>query len=172
MGLARIMTSPTSPFAAPSEPADASAAVRTILSTRVFAASREAVWAAFSDPVRLAQWWGPKGFTNTMHEFDLRPGGCWRSTLHAPDGADYENQKTFTEVVPVERVVFRHHQPTHDFEMAMTLIADGSGTRVEWRMVFESAGECAQVRPFIEPANEQNFDRLAAHLVAPGTVGA
>ncbi len=143
---------------------DDEAAARTIVSSRVFAASREAVWAAFSDPVRLAQWWGPAGFTNTIYAFDLRPGGRWRITLHAPDGAHYDNEKTFTEVVPPERVVFRHHQPTHDFEMAMTLVAEGGGTRAEWRMVFVSAAECARVRRFIEPANEQNFDRLAAHL--------
>ncbi len=140
-------------------------AARTIVSARVLPASREAVWAAFSDPTRLALWWGPSGFTNTIHAFDLRPGGRWRITLHAPDGANYLNEKTFSEVVPPERVKFRHHQPTHDFEMAMTLVAACGGTRVEWRMVFASAAECARVRSFIEPANEQNFDRLAAHLV-------
>ncbi len=157
MNDAPLSSTPTS-----SDPADAAA--RTIVSSRVFAASREAVWAAFSDPVRLAQWWGPAGFTNTIHVFDLRPGGRWRITLHAPDGAHYDNEKTFTEVVPPERVVFRHHQPTHDFEMAVKLVAEGGGTRAEWSMVFVSAEECARVRRFIEPANEQNFDRLAAHL--------
>ncbi len=137
-----------------------------MVSARHFAATREEIFEAFGDPVRLAQWWGPNGFTSTIHAFDLRPGGRGRITLHAPDGAHYDNEKTFTEVVRPERIGFRHHQPTPDFEMAMTFVAKRGGTRAEWRMVFESAEECAKVGRCIEPANEQNFDRLAAHLAA------
>ena len=49
------------------------------------AAPREFVWRAFSEPEHLAQWWGPKGFRNTFHEFDLRPGGHWVFSV-ADDG--------------------------------------------------------------------------------------
>ena len=45
------------------------------------------------------QWWGPNGFTNTFHEFDLRPGGAWRFIMHGPDGTDYPNESVFVEVV-------------------------------------------------------------------------
>ena len=68
---------------------------REIVSTRTFAAPRERVFEAFSDPTQLARWWGPKGFTNTIHEFDLRPGGMWRLVMHAPNGADYANESRF-----------------------------------------------------------------------------
>ena len=139
---------------------------REIVSTRVFAAPRAAVFGAFADPARLAQWWGPRGFTNTIQEFDLRPGGRWRFTMHGPDGADYPNEKEFTEVVPAERIVFRHAQTAHGFQMRMTFAEESGGTRLIWRMAFDSAADCAPVKSFIAAANEQNFDRLAAHLAA------
>lgn len=46
-----------------------------IVSTRVFDAPREVVFQAFTDPDRLAQWWGPRGFTSTFHEFARSRGG-------------------------------------------------------------------------------------------------
>jgi uncharacterized protein YndB with AHSA1/START domain len=141
-------------------PADA----RTIVSTREFAAPREAVFAAFADPARLAQWWGPHGFTNTIREFDLRPGGRWRLTLHGPHGASYENESEFLEVTPPARVVFRHLEPVHAFRMTMLFAAQNRTTELTWRMRFDSVSECDRVRRFIIEANEQNFDRLAAHL--------
>jgi uncharacterized protein YndB with AHSA1/START domain len=137
---------------------------RELISTRRLSASRQAVYRAFSDPRQLALWWGPKGFTNTIHQFDLKPGGEWRITLHAPDGQNYDNRKTFLEVVPAQRVSFAHHQPTHNFTMTIELTDETGGTRVNWRMLFESAAELAQIRALIVGANEENFDRLEGHL--------
>ena len=145
-------------------PTNDHSAEREIVSTRVFAAPRAAVFGAFADPVRLAQWWGPSGFTNTIHEFELRPGGRWRFTMHGPDGNDYPNEKDFTEVVPPARIVFLHRQAGHGFQMTMIFSERGAGTELTWRMQFESAAEFAKVKGFIAAANEQNFDRLAAHL--------
>jgi hypothetical protein len=53
-----------------------------------------------ADPWQVGQWWGPKGFTTTILEMDLRAGGKWRLILHGPDGTNYPNEMTFTEVVP------------------------------------------------------------------------
>ena len=135
-----------------------------IVSIREFAQPREELFAAFSDPARLAQWWGPNGFTNTIREFDLRPGGAWRLTMHGPNGTDYHNESRFLEVVRPERIVFQHEEPVHGFQMTMTFVERGGGTTLTWRMWFETPDEAVKVRPFILPANEQNFDRLAAHL--------
>ncbi len=52
---------------------------REIVTTRVFDAPRERVFRAWTDPDHLAKWWGPKGFTNTFQEFDMRPGGAGAS---------------------------------------------------------------------------------------------
>jgi uncharacterized protein YndB with AHSA1/START domain len=77
---------------------------REVVSTRVLNAPREVVFRAFSDPKHLSQWWGPKGFRNTFHAFDLRPGGHWRVTMHGPEGTDYKNEYVLLEVTEPERI--------------------------------------------------------------------
>ena len=137
---------------------------REIVSTRVIHAPRELVWRAWADPRRLERWWGPAGFTNTFHEFDMRPGGDWRFVMHSPDGTDYQNHSVFVKVVAPERLVFEHVcAPT--FRMTVTLEDLGGHTRLTWRMLFDSAVTCQKLRAVCVPANEQNFDRLEAELV-------
>lgn len=141
------------------------AADREIVSWRVFDAPCERVFAAFSDPAQLARWWGPEGFANTIQEFDLRDGGRWRIVMRSANGAEFDNESVFVDVVPPRRVVYDHLEPVHAFRMTMTLLERGPGrTLLHWRMSFASAEECARVKAFILPANEQNFDRLAAVL--------
>jgi uncharacterized protein YndB with AHSA1/START domain len=136
----------------------------TIVSTRVIAARRDAIWHAFADPERLARWWGPAGFSNRIETFDLRVGGLWRLTMRGPDGSEYPNESVFTEVVPGQRLVFEH-QPPHRYWMTMSLDdAASGGARVTWQMRHETVEACEAVRPFVEPANEQNLDRLEAEL--------
>lgn len=137
---------------------------REVVSRRSFAATPAQVFAAFADPVRLALWWGPSGFTNTIGEFELRPGGKWRLTMHGPDGANYDNVSEFVEVAPADRVVFQHLEPGHRFRMTMTFAARGARTELTWTMRFDDADEVATIGKFIGAANQQNFDRLAAHL--------
>ena len=138
-----------------------------IVTTRLLAASRERVWAAFSDPTAFARWWGPAGFTNTFHEFDFRQGGVWRFTMHGPDGQSYAMDHRFPEIVALERVAVRHLQPGHDFTLTITLADRDGRTEIVWRMLFDDPAEAARVRLFVVPANEQNLDRLAAHLSPP-----
>src|SRR5262245_19575549 len=141
----------------------AGAGYREIVSSRVIGKPREAVFGAFSDPSVLAKWWGPNGFTNTIQEFDLRPGGAWRLVMHGPDGTDYLNVSGFVEVVPAERVVYDHLGPIHRFRMTMTYADEGEGTRLTWRMRLD-ADEAEKIRRVVTEANEQNFDRLLAAL--------
>jgi uncharacterized protein YndB with AHSA1/START domain len=137
---------------------------REIVSRRTLAATPAQVFAAFADPARLTLWWGPNGFTNTIREFDLRPGGKWRLTMHGPDGANYDNLTEFVEVAPADRVVFQHLEPVHRFCMTMTFAARGAQTELTWTMRFDDANEVAKLGKLIGAANQQNFDRLAAHL--------
>jgi uncharacterized protein YndB with AHSA1/START domain len=138
---------------------------RELVSRRTFHAPRERVFRAYSDPARLARWWGPSGYTNTFHVFDMRPGGVWRSTMHAPDGTDYPSESVFVEIVEPERIVFRHVSAGHPYEMAISLEeAPGGGTTMTWRMRHPTRDECARIRAVVVAANEENFDRLAAEL--------
>jgi uncharacterized protein YndB with AHSA1/START domain len=138
-----------------------------IVCTRLIAAPVAEVFSAFSDPNRLAQWWGPKGFANTFHEFDFRPGGIWRFTMRGPDGTAYAMDHRFTEIVSMERIVVRHIQPGHDFTLTITVADRDARTEIVWTMLFDDPAEAVRVRPFVVPANEQNIDRLAAHLSQP-----
>ena len=134
---------------------------RAIATSRLIEAPRDRVFEAFRDPAQLAQWWGPKGFTNTIYEFDLRPGGNWRFVMHAPKGGDFPNESVFVEVVEPELVVIRHDS-TPPFELTITFAEEDGKTLVGWRQVFQTNDERDRVAKFAVEANEQNLDRLAA----------
>ena len=131
-----------------------------IVSSRTLDVPRERVFRAFAEPELLRRWWGPSGFTNTFERFDFRAGGSWHFTMYAPDGTAIPMVKRFLEVSAPERIVLLHEQGEHTFRMSMVFEEAGSGTTLTWRMVFQFPEEAERVRAFVEPANEQNFDRL------------
>ena len=137
-----------------------------VRSSRILAFPRAQVYEAFRHPASLASWWGPQGFTNTFHEFDLRPGGVWRFTMKGPGGAEYAQNKRFAEVVEGERITLEHSSPEHSFRMTMTFADHPAGTELVWLMEFAPSPHNAGLRDFIPQANEQNFDRLEACLAA------
>ncbi len=123
---------------------------RSIIGTRVFDAPRALVFAAFTDPKHLTQWWGPDGFTTTTSTFDFRTGGEWRFVMHGPDGRDYQNRVVFDEIVAPERLVY-HHTGDADVEpvrFTQRLAFEDLGknrTRLTWHGTFASAEERARV---------------------------
>src|SRR5271169_4131383 len=74
--------------------------------TRVFDAPRELVFKAWTDTKHMAQWWGPKGFTNPVCELDARAGGAIRIHMRAPNGVVYPMSGVFEEIREPERLVF------------------------------------------------------------------
>ncbi len=118
---------------------------RAIVGTREYDAPRDLVFSVFTDPSHLAQWWGPNGFKTTTLSFDMRPGGVWRFVMHGPDGRDYQNRITYEEIVPPERIVYRHGggddvEPVQ-FRQTITFEDLGDRTRIVWRGDFPSAAE-------------------------------
>src|SRR5262245_63539620 len=91
-------------MAAGSKPS-ADASDREIVITRVFDAPRDLVWKVWTQPEHVARWWGPRGFTTTVTELDLRVGGRSRYVMKGPDGAEYPVCGVFREIVPFERIV-------------------------------------------------------------------
>ena len=79
---------------------------RQFVITREFDAPRELVFQAWTDPKHLAQWWGPKGFTNPVCEWDAQPGKAIYVVMRAPNGAEHPMGGEFREVVEPERLVF------------------------------------------------------------------
>ncbi len=118
---------------------------------------------AFRDPVRLARWWGPDGFSNSFHTFEFHPGGQWLFTMHGPDGANYPNQSEFLEIIPNSLIRIKHINLPH-FELSISLEASAIGTLVSWVGVLENEEFAEKMRQFLEAANEQNLDRLAREV--------
>jgi uncharacterized protein YndB with AHSA1/START domain len=81
-------------------------AEREVTITRVFDAPRALVFRAWTDAEQLAQWWGPKGFTNPICEIDARVGGAIRIHMRAPDGSVYPMKGEILELISPERLVF------------------------------------------------------------------
>ena len=137
---------------------------RECVHSRHIDARPDQVFAGFSAPERLARWWGPAGFSSTFDVFEFRPGGRWQFVMHGPDGANYANRCIFREIVPAERIVIDHLGDFHHFVLTITLDARDGGTQVRWRQVFDTAEHRTAIASLVEPANEQNLDRLAAEV--------
>lgn len=135
-----------------------------IFSSRILNFPVKKVYTAFANPSYLKNWWGPNGFTNTIHEFDLKPGGNWILTMHGPEKGNYENASVFKIVKPNEFVSWKRlTNPLFDMEIVFEKIAN-SKTQFSFRMIFETAEECSKIKPFVEPKNEENFDRLEKEI--------
>ena len=136
---------------------------RDLCASRVLQAAPAEVFAAIADPVRLARWWGPNGFSNRFEAFEFRPGGAWIFTMHGPNGTDFPNRSEFGDIVPDERVVI-HHRSAPEFTLTITLGAEAGGTRIGWRQRFATAELCRHLTPLIGNKNDENLDRLEAEL--------
>ncbi|MEY4722651.1 MAG: hypothetical protein RLZZ324_164 [Candidatus Parcubacteria bacterium] len=138
--------------------------------TRVIAAPRERVFAAWTDPVHIAEWWGPEGFTTTTKEFELRVGGVWRHVMRGPDGKEYPNKTTFTAIEPPSRLAYTLSDDDagtmKPFDAEILFDDEGGKTRVTLRMTFADAEQKRmQVEDIgaIEGGN-QTLGRLEKHL--------
>jgi uncharacterized protein YndB with AHSA1/START domain len=78
---------------------------REIRIERVFAARRERVFAVYTDPDLIPQWWGPRGTTTTVDQMEVRPGGAWRFIGRDSDGSETAFRGTYREITPPERIV-------------------------------------------------------------------
>jgi len=138
---------------------------RTLTISRLLDAPRELVWEVFTNPQHIKHWWGPNGFTNTIHKMDVKVNGHWSFIMHGPDGTDYKNENVFAEVVQLEKIVYDHvsipiHRTTILFEQ------QGSKTLLHFTLVFETAEVKEQaVKTFkADEGLKQNIARLELYL--------
>ncbi len=138
---------------------------REIRISRLLDAPVALVWEAWTNPEHIAQWWGPNGFTNTISEMNVIPGGEWNLVMHGPDSTDYNNRSIFTEVVKHERLVYEHVSHPH-FIATITFTQNGEKTRIDWHMLFDSAEQFIQVvKTFkADEGLKQNVDKLNSYL--------
>lgn len=131
--------------------------------SRKIAATPEQIFAAFSDPERLAQWWGPAGFTNTFKTCEFRPGGGWSFTMHGPEGHNFPNESVFAEIEVPTRIVIQHVSGPK-YRLTITLSATGAETLISWSQHFEDDAVAQRIAHIVIPSNEQNLDRLTAEV--------
>jgi uncharacterized protein YndB with AHSA1/START domain len=141
---------------------------RSVVQTRLLAAPKATVFEAWTQADHLVQWWGPHGFTITIQEIDVRPGGVWRFVMHGPDGRDYDNEIRYLEVEAPERLVFLHGDEADPdaFRTEVTFVEEAGKTRVTMRQEFASQPDRDRVvteHDAVE-GGSQTLDRLAEHL--------
>ncbi|MEU6646026.1 SRPBCC domain-containing protein [Saccharomonospora sp. NPDC046836] len=77
-----------------------------VKATRVFDATVEQVWQAWTESRYVHQWWGPDGFTAPVAEMEVHEGGRSRVSMRSPDGAELYNTWTYERVIPLQRLEF------------------------------------------------------------------
>jgi uncharacterized protein YndB with AHSA1/START domain len=117
---------------------------REISSERIFAAPRERVFAAYTDPDSIPRWWGPRRMTTAVDRMDLRPGGTWRFVSHDPDGVEYAFRGIYREIVPPERLVQTFEwegSPGHVIVETVTFEDLGEHTKLTVTSLFHTTEE-------------------------------
>ena len=136
-----------------------------IFSSRMVNAPPATVYQAFANPSHLQEWWGPEGFTNPIHEFDLQPGGKWRLTMHGPEKGNYENESVFKTVEPNKLIAWtKISKPLVDMEVGFQKHSD-TQTEISFRMIIETPEECNKLKGFAATKNEENCYILEEELL-------
>jgi len=112
---------------------------RELVITRIFDAPRHLVFQAWTEPDRVARWWGPQGFVTTYWDMDIRPGGTFRVCMRSPTGAEHWKQGVYREIVEPERLVFSFAwedadgKPGHETLVTVTFAERGGKTELTLR---------------------------------------
>ena len=145
---------------------------RALTLTRVFDAPRDLVWRAWTDPRHLAQWFGPRGFTSSVPELDVRVGGALRIVMHGPDGNDYPMKGVFREVAPPTRLVFTNiaidNDGNHLLEGETTVILEEQGGKTRLTLTTHAKGlvpVAPQMLAGMEAGWSQSLDKMAELVV-------
>ena len=151
-------------------------AERDLVINRDFAAPRELVFKAWTDPKYMARWWGPRGFTNPVCELDVRPGGAIRIDMRGPDGTVYPMKGIFHEISLPARLVFtssafedKEGNPQLEVLNTVTFTALGNKTKLSLiAAVVKSSAEVEAALDGMEKGWKQSLDRLEELLAKRG----
>jgi uncharacterized protein YndB with AHSA1/START domain len=117
---------------------------REIHIERVLDAPRERVFAAFTDPQLIPEWWGPRDSATVVDRMDVRPGGSWRFVTRTCDGSETAFRGTYREVTPPERIVQTFEwegMPGHVSVETATFEDLGDRTKVTTTSLFHTTEE-------------------------------
>ena len=117
---------------------------REIHIEREFDAPRDRVFAAFTDPDLIPEWWGPRNTTTVVDRMEVRPGGSWRFVVRNSDGSETAFRGTYREVSAPERIVQTFEwegMPGHVSVETATFEDLGERTRVVTTSLFHTPEE-------------------------------
>lgn len=141
---------------------------------RVFDAPRDLVWKAWTEPERIAQWWGPRGFTTTVKEMDVKPGGAWLYCMYSPefmpDGSGACGKSVYSQVVAPEKLVYTDYFTDEDgkvnetmpvLQVTVLFTEQSNKTRVTSITEFEKPEDLEKVLAMgMEQGVKETWDRL------------
>lgn len=145
---------------------------KELIVVRTFHAPRELVWKAWTDPKHVAKWWGPRGFTNPICEWDARPGGLIYVEMRFPDGTAHPMKGVFREVAEPSRLVFtttafEDEKGNPRLENLNTVTFEEINGVTEQKLhvvVLRSGPEVAQALAGMSIGWNQSLDKLIEHV--------
>ncbi len=143
---------------------------RELVLSRVFDAPRDLVFRAWTEKEHFAKWFGPRGFTITIKEADMRVGGLLRFDMVAPDGKVWDNRIEFLEMKRPELLVYDHGSDKDDdpdrFQVTITFDEQSDKkTVVTMRSLLPTKEQRAIKLGFgAVELGYQTLDKLAEHL--------
>ncbi len=133
--------------------------------TRIFAAPRALVFAAWTQPEHLAHWWGNHGTVLTSCEVDARNGGVFKYCMRTSDGTDYWVAGEYHEVSAPEKLVFTcgltSVTPSHDALWTVEFADEGNSTRMT---LHQKLFDLSHARAGAKPGLLECLERLEARL--------
>jgi uncharacterized protein YndB with AHSA1/START domain len=117
---------------------------REIHTERVFDAPRDQVFAAYTDPKLIPEWWGPRDSTTIVDRMDVRSGGSWRFVMRDSDGNETGFRGSYRDVSPPERIVQTFEwegMPGHVSVETATFEDLGDRTKVKTVSLFHTTEE-------------------------------
>ncbi len=151
----------------------------TLVIERIFDAPRELVFKAWTEPERVARWWGPREFSTPVCEIEAKTGGKWRFAMRGPDGRDIWCGGEYRDVVFPELIVTTdyfadengnpvyapHYGMSAEFPLEMLITVTFEDLGGKTKMTVKHFG--LPPTPDGRGANDgwgQSFDKLAEYL--------
>jgi len=148
---------------------------RELTVERNVALPAQLAWEGWTEPKHITKWWGPRGWTTTVYEMDVRPGGVWRYSLKADDNSGEEAycRALYDEVEAPHKLVYTdtfadsEWNMVPDSEMYTTVLFEGKsgGTKISIVTQFATAEQLdhAEAMGMIEGFTDA-YDRLEEYL--------
>jgi uncharacterized protein YndB with AHSA1/START domain len=137
---------------------------REVAIERVFDAPRDRVFAVYTDPDLIPQWWGRYEDTTTVDKMEVKPGGDWRFITADSSGEEQAFRGRFREVTPPERIVWTFEwegMPGYVSVETITFEDLGGRTKVTSTSLFHTAEEA---QGMVDSGMEEGVVEMYARL--------